>query len=216
MYVSMEALLGQLFEVERDAYFADLPKDTAEDVTALHKEIIVDSLTNVKNFMSSFGIVVKDFFDQDKSRFSLHPAKGGKGGKGDQFPALGGKASGKSKNRPKEPTPLPKQAGEVPLTKPIDKPSVPLVLHKPPAKAGEIIPVVKRPATPKPGVESTVTVASVPKTESAVPEQPKAKGEAVVLADPPKPKEEGAPVEQPKAKPRLQFNSTHPRLKLRL
>ena len=101
----------------------------------------------------------------------------------------------------KEPTPLPKQEGLVPLSKSIVQPSVPLVLHKPPAKAGGIISVVKHPATPKPGVESTVTVEPVPKTESAVLEQPKAKGEAVVLADPPRPKEEGAPsVEQPKAK----------------
>ena len=200
MDVPMEALLQPLYEAERDAYFADLPQDTTEDVTALHKAIIVDSLTNVKNFMSSFGVVVKDFFDQDKSRFSLQPTKGGKGGKGDSFPALGGKASGKSTNRPKEPTPLPKQEGVVPLGKPIVEPSVPLVLHKPPAKAGEIIPVVKHPATPKPGVESTVTVEPVPKIESAGLEQPKAKGEAVVLADPPKPKEEGVPVEQSKAK----------------
>ena len=88
MQVSMEALLGKLLEVERDAYFADLPQDTTEDVTALHKAIIEDSLTNVKNFMSSFGISAKDFFDQDKSRFSIQPIKGGKGGKGDQYPAL--------------------------------------------------------------------------------------------------------------------------------
>ena len=61
-------------------------------------------------------------------------------------------------------------------------------------------PVIKHPATPRPGVESTVTVEPVPKTESAVLEQLKEKREAVVLADPPKPKEEGAPVEQHKAK----------------
>ena len=205
MNVPIEALLQPLYEVERDAYFADLPQDTTEDVSALHKAIIVDSLTNVKNFMSSFGTVIKDFFDQDKSRFSLHPVKGGKGGKGEAFPALGRKSSGKSgSNRPKEPNPLPKQGGLVPLSKPIGKLlSVPLVLHKPPTKAGGIITasVVKQPATPKPGVESTVTVEPVPKTESAVLEQPKAKGEAVVVADPPKPKGEGAPVvEQPKAK----------------
>ena len=175
--VSMEALLQPLYEVERDAYLADLPKDTTEDVLALHKAIIVDSLTNVKNFISSFGLTVRDFFDQDKSRFSLHPTKGGKGGKGDAFPVLGGKASGKSSNRPKEPNPLPKQGGLVPLSKPIGKPvSVPLVLHKPPTKAGGVASVVKHPATPKPGVESTVTVEPVPKTVSAVLEQPKAKG----------------------------------------
>ena len=125
MEVSMEALLGKLVEVERDAYFADLPQDVTEDVTALHKAIIVDSPTNVKNFMSSFGLSVKDFFDQDKSRFSLQSFRGSKGGKGDQYPALTGKASGKSKNRPKEPTPLPKQEGVIQ----IDKPPVHLQCH---------------------------------------------------------------------------------------
>ena len=108
MHVSMEALLGKLFEEEREAYFADLSPDAPEEVTTLHKAIIVDSLTNVKNFMSSFGVSVRDFFDQDKSRFSLQPTKGGKGGKGDQYPALKGKSSGKSTNKPKEPTPLAK------------------------------------------------------------------------------------------------------------
>ena len=108
MNVPIEALLQPLYEEEKKAYFADLPQDTPEDVVALHKEIIIDSLTNVKNFMSSFGVVVKDFFDPDKSRFSLHPIKGGKGGKNESFPALGGKSTGKSAStrRPKEPTPF--------------------------------------------------------------------------------------------------------------
>ena len=138
MNIAMEALLGRLFEVERDAYFADLSPDAPEDVTVLHKAIIVDSLTNVKNYMSSFGISVRDFFDQDKSRFSLHPGKGAKGGKGDQYPALKGKTSGKSTNKPKEPTPLSKKGGAIQLDKPLVQPSVPLILHKPPAKAGGV------------------------------------------------------------------------------
>ena len=206
MDVPIEALLQPLYEEEKAAYFADLSQDTPEDVSALHKAIIIDSLTNVKNFMASFGLVFKDFFDPNKSRFSLHPIKGGKGGKGEAFPALGGKATGKSgsTNRPKDPSPLLKQGGSVPLSKPTSESlSVPLVLHKPPTKAGgATLPlVVKHPATPKPGVESTVTVEPVPKAESAVLEQPKAKGEAVVVADPPKPKGEAAPAtEQPKAK----------------
>ena len=206
MNVPIEALLQPLYEEEKAAYFADLPQDTPEDVSALHKAIIIDSLTNVKNFMSSFGLIVQDFFDPNKSRFTLHPIKGGKGGKGEAFPALSGKPTGKSgsTSRPKELNPLPKQAGSVPLSKPTGESlSVPLVLHKPPTKAGGITtpPVVKHPATPRPGVGSTVTVEPVPKTESAVSEQPKAKGEAVVVADPPKPKGEAAPVtEQPKAK----------------
>ena len=206
MNVPIEAILQPLYEEEKAAYFADISQDIPEDVSSLHKEIIVDSLTNVKNFMSSFGMIVKDFFDTSTSRFSLHPIKGGKGGKGEAFPALGGKPTGKSAstNRPKEPNPLPKQGGSVPLSRPTGEPlSVPLVLHKPPTKAGgTTMPrVVKHPATPKSGVGSTVTVEPVPKTESAVLEQPKAKGEAVVVADPPKSKGEAVPAtEQPKAK----------------
>ena len=186
MNISMEALLGSLFEVERDAYFADLSPDAPEDVTVLHKAIIVDSLTNVKNYMSSFGVSVRDFFNQDKSRFSLHPGKGGKGGKDDQYPALKGKASGKSTNKPKEPTPLSKKGGVIQLDKPLVQPSVPLVLHKPPAKAGVMVSVVKHPATPKPGIESVVPKESAPKAESPTVEQSKAQGE--VSADPPKAK----------------------------
>ena len=197
MNVSLEALLERLLEVERDAYFADLSPDAPEDVIALHKEIIVDSLTNVKNFMSSFGTIVRDFFDQDKSRFSLHPGRGGKGGKGDQYPALTGKSSGKSTNRPKEPTPLHKKEGGIQLDKPLVQPSVPLVLHKPPAKAGVATSVVKHPATPKPGVESVVTVESAPKAEPAVAEQLKVKAEAAVSAHPPKAKTEATILQPP-------------------
>ena len=202
MNISMEAILEKLFEVDRDAYFADLDQDAPEDVTTLHKAIIVDSLTNVKNFMSSFGVSVRDFFDQDKSRFSLQPSRGGKGGKGDQYPPLTGKASGKSTNRPKEPTPLSKKGGIIQLDKPLVQPSVPLVLHKPPTKAELSTPVVEHPATPKPGVETGVAAESVPKTEPAVVEQSKPKEEAVVSADPPKAKAEMEVVAQdiPKAK----------------
>ena len=98
------------------------------------------------------------------------------------------------------------------MDKPVVQPSVPLVLHQPPAKAGGITSVVKQPATPKPGVESTVAVESVPKTESTVLEQPKAKGEAVVLADPPKAKTE-AVLQQPppKAKPEATLQQPPPK-----
>ena len=188
MNVSLEAILGRLLEVEKDAYFADLSPDAPEDVTALHKAIIVDSLTNVKNFMSSFGVSVRDFFDQDKSRFSLNPAKGGKGGKSDQYPALKGKQSGKSTNRPKEPTPPPKKGGVIQLDKPLVQPSVPLVLHKPRARAGLTASVVKHPATTKSEAQSAVAMEIVPKAEPAAAEQSKEKVEAAVLADPPKAK----------------------------
>ena len=200
-YVAMEALLGSLFEVERDAYFADLSPDTPEDVTALHKAIIVDSLTNVKNYISSFGVNVRDFFDQDKSRFSLHPGKGGKGGKGDQYPALKGKSSGKSTNKPKEPTPLSKKGGVIQLDKPLVQPSIPLILHKPPAKAGAATSVVKHPATTRPEVDPVTAKESAPKAEPPTIEQPKAQKEVVVSVDPHKPKTDSTGhLDLPKAK----------------
>ena len=48
MSVPLEAMLQPLYEVERDAYVADLPQDVSEETRASHKEIIVDSLTNVE------------------------------------------------------------------------------------------------------------------------------------------------------------------------
>ena len=139
----------------------------------------------LRNYMSSFGVSVSDFFDQDKSRFSLHPGKGGKGGKGDQYPALKGKSSGKSTNRPKNLLLCRQRGGVVQLDKPLVQPSVPLVLHKPPAKAGAAVSIVKHQATTKP-VESTVAKESAPKAESPTGEQLKAQEEKVMSADPPK------------------------------
>ena len=72
MSVPLEALLQPLYEVERDSYIADLPQDESEETMASHKEIIVDTLTNVKNFISSYGVITRDFFDQDKNRFTLN------------------------------------------------------------------------------------------------------------------------------------------------
>ena len=107
--------------------------------------------------------------------------------------------------RPKEPNPLPKQGGLAPLGKSAGESlSVPLVLHKPPAKADgtATLSVAKPSATPKHGIESTATNEPVLKTESPVVDQPKAKGEAAVEADPPKAKAEAVSVEAdpPKAK----------------
>ena len=114
MSVPLEALLQPLYEVERDSYFADLSQDESEETMASHKEIIVDTLTNVKNFISSYGLITRDFFDQDKSRFPFNLPKGGsKGEMSKHFPPLEGKGKGKpaSTNRPKEPTPITKQGG---------------------------------------------------------------------------------------------------------
>ena len=216
MNVSLEALLQPLYEEERKAYFEDLPPDTPEDVVALHKEIIVDSLTNVKNFMTSFGVSVKDFFDPEKSRFTVHPIKGGKGGKGEVFPALGGKSTSQgSGRRPKEPTPLSKQGGSVLLGKSAGESlSVPLVLHKPPIRIGDATtpPVVKAPAAIQPGIEAEATVEPVPKTGSTAVEQSKERGEAEVIADPPKPTGEAIQsTEQPKSNVETVVQQTPPK-----
>ena len=93
MSVPIEALLHPLYEAERDLYIADLPQGESEETMASHKEIIVDALTNVKNFISSYGVITRDFFDQDKNRFARNaPIKGGSKGVALQpFPPLGGK-----------------------------------------------------------------------------------------------------------------------------
>ena len=218
MNVAMEAILGKLLEVERDAYFADLPPDTPEDVMVLHKAIIVDSLTNVKNFMSSFGVNVRDFFDQDKSRFSLHPGKGGKGGKGEQYPALKGKSAGKSTNRPKEPAPPSKKGGVIQLDKPLIQPPIPLVLHKPPAKAGmsavatDSVSKAEPVALEQPQVKSEATVSvATPKAEPDSMHQ-EVKGEAVVQQELPKAQTEVvAQQEVPKAKTEVTLQQQQPK-----
>ena len=203
MSVPLEALLQPLYEVERDSYIADLPQDVSEETMASNKEIIVDTLTNVKNFISSYGVITRDFFDQDKNRFTLNtPWKGGsKGSKSQQFPPLGGKGKGKSgsTNKPKEPASVPKQGGVEPLSKPQGAViATPLILKTPPARAG-----VAGPVAVKPKAEADVT-ADDQKAKAETPtvvEQSKAKAEVTVVADQPKPRTEAISVtEQPKAK----------------
>ena len=81
------------------------------------KRSLLIPLTNIKNFMSSFGATIQDFFNQDKR--DMGPGeKSGKKGKGkakgaptgdviEEPVAKGGKSQGKtsSKNKPKEPMP---------------------------------------------------------------------------------------------------------------
>ena len=125
-----------------------------------HKEILVDSLTNIKNFVSSWGVTIQDFFSIDKKRFDPEVKGKGKtkdqpkGASLEQFPVLGGKSRGKSgsTNKPKEPTPLTKQ-GEMEVP---SKPKEAVVITKnkpqsPPVKASESTPpvMVKEAAMPK-------------------------------------------------------------------
>ena len=195
MSVPLEVLLQPLYEVELSSCIEDLPEDESEEVRASHKEILVDSLTNVRNFISSYGVIVRDFFDQDKNRFNPDaPMKGSsKGGKLQQFPALGGKRQGKSgsTNKPKEPTPLPKQGESEPSSKPKEAAiATPLKLQSPPAKLGGAAPpvVVKQPATPKAKADA-ITATDQPKAKAdaiTATDQPKGKADAVAAADPPK------------------------------
>ena len=214
MSVPLEALLQPLYEAECDSYIADLPQDVSEETMASNKEIIVDTLTNVKNFISSYGVITRDFFDQDKSRFTLNtPWKGGsKGSMSQQFPPLGGKGKGKSgsTNKPKEPASVPKQGEVEPPSKPQGAAiATPLRLQTSPAKVGGAGPLVVTkhptivPDQPKPKAQADVTAddqRAKAETPTAV-EQSKAKAEVTVVADQPKPKAEATLVtEQPKAK----------------
>ena len=174
MNVAMEAVLQPLYKIELQSYIDDLPEDEPEESKTSHKEILVDSLTNIKNFMSSFGVTVRDLLDQEKERFDPYQKGKGKakdqpkGGTWEPYPALGGKSQGKSgsTNKPKEPTPLTKQ-GE---TEAPDKPKDAVVVTKtkpqgPPTKAGKPAPpVIVEAATPKAKSEA-VPQTDQPKTE---------------------------------------------------
>ena len=195
MNVPLELLLEPLYEVERDAYFADLPQDESEETMASHEEIIVDTLTNVKNFISRYGVITRDFFDKDKNRFPFNlPSKGApKGEIAKHFPPLGGKGKEKlgSTNQPKEPTPVPKQPQLGLPGKPKGEAiATSLKLQSPPPKVEGAAPlaIAKQPEQPKPKAEaSKVADQPKPKAEaSIVADQPKVKADPVVKADPPK------------------------------
>ena len=101
MNLAMEAVLQPLYKVELQSWIDDLAEDESEELKASHTEIIVDSLTNVKNCLSSWGVTIRDFFDKDKRSFiPVGKGKGKskdqpKGGKSEQFPVVGEKAQGR-------------------------------------------------------------------------------------------------------------------------
>ena len=121
---------------------------------------------------------------------------------------MGGKGKGKpgSVNRPKEPTPVPKQE-ESDLSGKAKGAAIaiPLKLQGPPPKLQAAAPTViaKQPVISKLKAEAS-TVADQPKTKaeaSAIVDQPKPKAEASTVVDQPKPKAEvSIIVDQPKAK----------------
>ena len=186
MYLHIEDVLNPLYEVEFNelqSYVEDLPTEMHPEAKGKYTEILVDSLTNIKNFISSFGVTIQHFFDQDRRDREKGKSKGTTTGDIVEEPVdKGGKSQGKkgSTNKPKEPVPIGKQEGQTPLPKTegatsFDKPKEPAVIAKtkpqgPPAKAGEqASPVVpKETAAPK-----SIAPAAVLSVEPAVEGQPK-------------------------------------------
>ena len=189
MNVEIEDVLGPLYEVELQSYLDDLPTDMKPEARGPYTEILVDSLTNIKNFMSSFGVTIEDFFNQ-VNRGMVPSEKSGKKGKGkskglpkgepiEEPFVKGGKSQGKkgSTNKPKEPTLLGKPEEPIPPGKP-DEPvrskpkEIPVIVKTkpqgPPAKGGEPAP----PVIPK-----EIAVPKATTTTAALSVQPAAEGQ---------------------------------------
>ena len=118
MNVPLEDVLNPLYDVELESYLSDFPEDLSSSEREAHKEIITASLTSVKSFISGFGVITADFFQQDKAKGGWPGGKSGTQSKGkskdtpkgvqlEQQVPKRGKSQGKggSMNKPKEPPP---------------------------------------------------------------------------------------------------------------
>ena len=65
MNVPIEDVLNPHYEVELQSPISDFPKDITPEVRESYTGILMESLTHIKSFISSFGIRTADFFDQD-------------------------------------------------------------------------------------------------------------------------------------------------------
>ena len=147
MSLETEQILAPLYKAELQSFLKDFSSTMDPQAKSHYEENLVDSLTNIRNFISSFGRTVQDFFKQDRSTVERTGALKGQGLEGPL--GKGGKSQGKSgsKNQPKEPAPPSKPEGQTPIVKtaglgPVAKPVQPAVLAKaepqgPPTKAGE-------------------------------------------------------------------------------
>ena len=187
MNLAMEAVLQPLYKVELQSWIEDLAEEESEELKASHTEIIIDSLTNVKNFISSWGFTMRDFFEKDKRSFNpVEKGKGKskdqpKGGKTEQLPAAGGKEKGRSgsMNTPKEPAPVAKQGETAPVSLKDPQPAVEQtswssivksgvpVLQGPPAKTGE--PVLPKSTPQGPPTKAEEHVSPVETKEAPTP-----------------------------------------------
>ena len=113
MNVAMEAVLQPLYKVELQSYIDDLPEDEPEESRLHIRRFLLTPLQTLRTlcpvlesqFKTSLIRTRKDFNPEEKGKGKSKDQP--KGGKLEQFPALGGKSQGKSgsTNRPKEPTP---------------------------------------------------------------------------------------------------------------
>ena len=67
MNVPLQDVLNPLYEVELESYLSDFPENLSSSERETRKEIITASLTGVKSFISSFGVITAGFFQQDKT-----------------------------------------------------------------------------------------------------------------------------------------------------
>ena len=96
MYIEMEDVLDPLYQVELQSYVEDLPTEMTPEARSRYTEILVDSLTNIKNFISSFGVTIQDFFDQNRRDKEKGKSKGAQKGDVVGVPVnKGGKSQGK-------------------------------------------------------------------------------------------------------------------------
>ena len=82
MNVPIEDVLNPLYEVELQSLISDFPEDATPETREVHTGILIESLTHIKFFMSSFGVGTADFFDQDTTMRVPFGGKSGEKGKG--------------------------------------------------------------------------------------------------------------------------------------
>ena len=58
MSLAIEDVLNPLYEVELQSFLDEFPDDMDPQARSSYEEILVDSLTNIKKFMSSFGVII--------------------------------------------------------------------------------------------------------------------------------------------------------------
>ena len=118
MNVPLEDALNPLYEAELQSLISDFPEYATTESREVYTGILMESLKYIKNFMSSFGVIIADFFSQDKTMGNPVGGKSGEKGKGKskdppigqalESPQIkGGKVQGGkgSTNKPKEPSP---------------------------------------------------------------------------------------------------------------